>query len=90
MELIRIVSAKPGKDYTLALTFSDGKKGIYDVKKHLNKGIFKELQNLSLFKSVRVNFGTVEWANGADLCPDCVYAETKITNSAAEDKKWHE
>ena len=30
-----VVSAIPRDDYTLLLTFSDGKKGIYDFKKDL-------------------------------------------------------
>ena len=77
--MVRIKSVKPEPNYTLFLTFTNGKKGIFDVKPYLNKGlVFKQINNPIFFQSVRVDHGTIEWANGADLCPDCVYAETKF------------
>jgi len=68
----------PQDDYKLALVFSDGKAGVFDAKPYLYMGVFKELLCPSLFKSVRIADATIEWANGADLCPDCVYLETKF------------
>ena len=78
--MIKIKSVEPRENYTLFLTFSDGKKGLFDVKPYLQSGsMFTPLKDISLFKSVRINeFPTIEWANGADLCPDCVYLETKF------------
>ena len=77
--LIGILEVKAQDDYKLQLTFSNGRKGIFDVKPYLDKGIFKELQNPAVFKTVRISeYPTIEWANGADLCPDCVYAETNF------------
>ena len=74
--MITIKSVTPQDDYKLSLAFSDGKTGVFDVKPYLDKGVFKELLNPSLFKSVKIADATIEWANGADLCPDCVYSET--------------
>ena len=74
--MIRIKTVEPQNNYTLFLTFTDGKAGVFDAKPYLDKGVFKELLNPSLFKSVKIEHGTIEWANGADLCPDCVYLET--------------
>ena len=77
--MVGIIKVKPQEDYKLQVTFTDGKKGIFDVKPYLDKGIFSELKNTSMFKSVHLSdYPTIEWANGADLCPDCVYAETKF------------
>ena len=77
--LMSIIKVKPLDNYKLELTFSNGKEGIFDVAPYLDKGIFKELRNPSMFKSVRLSdYPTIEWANGADLCPDCVYLETKF------------
>ena len=78
--MVGIVNVKPENDYKLLVTFSNGKKGIFDVKPYLEVGsVFKELKDPSVFKSVRTNeYPTVEWSNGADLCPDCVYAQTKF------------
>jgi len=77
--MVGIVKVAPQDDYKLLLTFSDGKKGVFDVKPYLGEGVFRELQNPSMFKTVRISdYPTIEWANGADLCPDCVYLETSF------------
>ena len=79
--MVRIKTVTPNDDYTLFLTFTNGKKGVFDVKPYLKSGsMFTPLNDLSLFKSVKVGriSGTIEWANEADLCPDCVYLETKF------------
>ena len=78
--MVRIKTVEPRENYTLFLTFTDGKKGIFDAKPYLDTGIFRQLQNPSLFKSVKVGdvSQTIEWANGADLCPDCVYLGTQF------------
>jgi hypothetical protein len=78
--MVTIKSVKPQDGYKLYLTFSDGKQGIFNALPYLDLGIFKELKNPILFKSVRVADATIEWANGADLCPDCVYLETEYVN----------
>ena len=81
--MVDILTVEPREDYTLFLTFSDGKKGLFDVKPYLEEGsVFKELKNVALFKSVRVSDISIEWANGADLCPDCIYLETSFKESA--------
>jgi len=42
----------------------------FDVKPYLGIGIFKELQDLSVFNSVTPFLGSIQWSNGVDLCPD--------------------
>jgi len=77
--MVRIKSVQPKENYTLLLTFTDGKEGVFDAKPYLTTGsVFKEIQDKAIFNSVRVNHGTIEWANGADLCPDCVYLQTNF------------
>ena len=68
-----VVKVKPEADYTLHLWFTNGEEGILDVKPYLDKGIFLELWDVSMFRSVKPFMGTVQWANEADLCPDTVY-----------------
>jgi len=72
----RVKNVKPEKDYTLHLWFTNGEEGIFDMKPYLNKGIFRDLQNLSMFNSVRPFLGTIQWANEADICPDTVYLDS--------------
>lgn len=74
----RVVEVKPEKDFSLLLIFSNGEKKRFDVKPYLGKGIFKDLRDLSLFNSVKPFLGSIQWANGLDLCPDTLYLESKL------------
>ena len=46
------------------------------MKPYLNKGIFAELKDISLFNTVKVSFDTIEWDNEADLDPEFLYKES--------------
>ena len=72
-----VIKVKPRKDYTLLLTFKNGEKKVFDVKPYLDKGIFRELKDESLFKTVRPFLGSIQWKNGQDLCPDTLYLDSK-------------
>jgi hypothetical protein len=68
-----VKSVAPEKDFTLHLWFSNGEEGIFDVKPYLKMGIFKELNNPTVFNSVHPDGLSIEWNNEASLCPDTVY-----------------
>jgi len=71
---IGVKEVVPNNDYTLTLTFENDEKRLFDMKPYLDFGpVFQELKNLSLFRSVRVAFRTVAWANDADLDPEILY-----------------
>jgi len=71
-----IKEVKPLPDYELLLTFENNEKKKFDIKPYLNKGIFKELNNVDLFNSVKISFDTIQWANDADLDPEFLYANS--------------
>ncbi len=48
----------------------------FDVKPYLDKGIFQELKDWSLFNSVKPCLGSVQWKNGQDFCPDTLYEDS--------------
>lgn len=73
---LSIVDVKPLKDYQLLLTFENGEKRIFDMKPYLNKGIFKELKDERVFRSVRVSFDSIEWSNQADIDPEVLYEKS--------------
>jgi len=77
----RIKSVKPKSNNLLLLEFANGEWRIFDVSPYLDKGIFKELNSPEVFNSVRVKDGTIQWQNEADLCPDTLYLESKITET---------
>jgi len=72
----RVKTVSPQKNYTLHILFTNGEEGILDMTPYLDKGIFQELKNESIFNTVRPFIGTIQWANEADLCPDTVYLDS--------------
>ncbi len=70
---VAIKKVMPLDEYKLLLIFDNNEERILDMSTYLNYGIFKELKDKELFKTVRVSFDTIEWKNGADLCPEEVY-----------------
>ncbi len=72
----RVKEVKPEHNFTLLITFSNGEVKHFDVKPYLGIGIFRELQDLSLFNSIKPFLGSIQWANGVDLCPDTLYLES--------------
>jgi len=73
----RVTNVKPSQNYTLQVTFSNGEVKNFDVKPYLGIGIFKELQDLGVFHSVKPFMGSVQWSNGVDLCPDTLYLDSE-------------
>jgi hypothetical protein len=72
----RVKSVQPLDNYLLRLTFADNEEKIFDMSSYLDHGLFAELRNESMFRSVRVSFDSIEWANGVDICPEVLYEES--------------
>lgn len=71
----RVINVQPEQNFKLLITFNNGERKSFDVKPYLGIGIFRELQDVSLFNSVKPFLGSIQWANGVDLCPDTLYLE---------------
>ena len=71
-----IKDVKPIDDYLLLLEFENGEKKQFDMKPYLNLGIFQELKDERLFRSVHKNFDTIEWDNEADFDPEVLYQKS--------------
>ena len=76
----RVNKVIPKEDYTLILHFSNGEIKQYDIKPLLDKGVFNQLKDPSVFKQVHVSFGTVEWPGEIDICPDTLYEDGRTLN----------
>jgi hypothetical protein len=74
---LAIKKVKPQDNYMLLLTFENGEKRQFDMKPYLEIGIFKELKDLSLFKTVKISFDSIEWANEADVDPEVLYQKSQ-------------
>jgi len=75
-----VTEVQPINNYQLILTFENGEKRRFDMNPFLDKGIFRELRDVSVFNSVKLSFDTVEWANEADLDPEILYEQSIAIN----------
>ena len=50
---------------------------IKDMKPYLTKGVFKKLKNKAFFKNEKIEFGTIAWPDGIDMCADSLYETSK-------------
>lgn len=73
----KAIDVKPLKDYILEIIFDNGEKKIFDVKPYLKFKPFKELEDEKKFKKVKIAGLSIEWENGADICPDELYNNSK-------------
>ena len=74
---LAVKNVVPIDNYNLILTFENGEKRQFDMNPFLDKGIFKELRDLSIFNSVKISFDTIQWDNEADLDPEILYTLSK-------------
>ena len=72
---LAVKDVKTIDDYKLILTFEDDSVRIFDMKPLLGKGVFKELKDEKFFKTVKVSFDSIEWANGIDVDPETLYED---------------
>ena len=73
----KAIDVKPLKDYQIELKFDNGEIKILDVKPYFKFKIFKELKEENKFATVRISGLSIEWENGADICPDELYNNSK-------------
>jgi hypothetical protein len=71
-----VTEVTPLENYKLRLKFKNGEEKIFNMKPYLETGIFKELKDESVFKTVKLSFDTVEWANEADIDPETLYKDS--------------
>lgn len=75
--LLDVIEVKPLSYYRILVTFENYEKKIFDINSLLNKPSWQELKDVSLFNTVKVWEGTVQWVHGQDICPQWLYEEGK-------------
>ncbi len=73
--MVKVSHVEARENYILHVQLSNGKKGLFDVKPYLEKGIFTQLKDEGLFKSVRPAFGGVVWPHQQDFSADTIEYE---------------
>jgi hypothetical protein len=80
-----VIQVEPAGGTSLILTFKGGERRSVDIARLVPfDGVFASLASPEFFNRVKVNpeSGTIEWPNGADLCPDVLYEESIAIDSA--------
>jgi len=68
----------PLPGYRLAIRFNDGATGLVDLSVRVaspKAGVFKQLQDESLFARIYIDHGAVTWPGEIDLAPDAMHSE---------------
>ena len=79
--MIWIVKAELMDDYKIFVEFNDGINGIIDFKEKLDndhRQIIKDLLDLNVFKTVKIDMDTLCWNNGVDFAPEYLYEKVKL------------
>ena len=66
---------KPLPAYRIYVEIENGRKGIFDLKPYLDRGIFRELRDVHYFNQVGILFGAVTWPHEQDIAPETLLAE---------------
>jgi hypothetical protein len=76
--LVRVRAVEPLEGFRVRLEFEDGTQKEIDLEPYLHGPIFEPIRSdPAVFRSVRVEGGTIAWANGADIDPDVLYYDLK-------------
>lgn len=78
-----VTAVKPLSDYRIYVEIKDGRKGIFDLKPYLDRGVFRELKDLNYFNQVGILFGAVTWPNEQDIAPETLLAEMQPVSADA-------
>lgn len=78
--MIKIVTARPLHDHLIAVAFSDGSGGEYDLAPLIARKttLTQPLANPDFFKDFFLELGARCWRNGFELSPAAVYRELEI------------
>lgn len=75
---------KPLINYRIYVELENGRKGIFDLKPYLGRGVLRELLDKQYFDQVGIQFGAVTWPHEQDIAPETLLAEmvqVESTNS---------
>ena len=75
---VRVRKATPLENFEMLIEFEDGLQKEIDLEPFLHGQIFEPIRNNpKMFQDVRIEGGTIAWANGADIDPEVLYYNLK-------------
>ena len=73
-----VKTVKALSDHRIYVEMVDGRKGIFDLKPYLDRGVFRELNDPNYFKQVGIVLGAVTWPHEQDIAPETLLAEMTV------------
>ncbi len=73
-----VVSARYVKEYQIEVTFDNGRGGVVDFSRYVERGgVFERFRDIEFFRKFSVNeeLGVLTWENEVDIAPETLYAE---------------
>jgi hypothetical protein len=76
-----VVEARHVSGYTVWLRFRDGTSGEIDLSAALEGRVFEPVRDPAMFSrfSIHPEFHTLVWPNGADLAPEYLRENVRVT-----------
>ena len=68
-----VTDVQPNPDFTLLITFTKGKKRIFDCKSIFDKKYAQRLKDIDFFMQAKADHQTVMWSEDLDLSPEYLY-----------------
>lgn len=77
--MVKITDVRYIGDFKLALSFSDGSKGVFDGRTLLGRkgSLLEPLKDEGFFKRVYVEAGALSWPHGLELSPGSLWMKTR-------------
>ncbi|PWB81765.1 MAG: DUF2442 domain-containing protein [Candidatus Methylomirabilota bacterium] len=77
----QVLEARYVGGYVVWLRFRDGTAGEVDLASELRGPVFEPLRDPNYFKAFMVHpeFHTLVWSNGADIAPEFLYRNVRVT-----------
>ena len=72
---MKVQEVKYLSDYTISIKFEDGVSGTIQLNDLVEKGIFKVLQDKSLFAKVYTNGYSIAWSNELEIDATTIYSD---------------
>jgi hypothetical protein len=76
--LVRVRSVVPIQDFRVQVIFENGTQREIDLEPFLHGPIFESIRtDMTKFRAMKIEAGTITWENGADIDPDVLYYNLK-------------
>ena len=69
----KAIKVTPLNEYKLLVTFDNGETRYFDVSPYLRGDWFSQLRDEKVFSAVVISDYSIEWPDGQDIAPDCLY-----------------